>query len=81
MEQIPFAALSAAERVAVVAALQRNGLHAGQVCVSKLHPEGGRPQAMVTAPGWCRSYEDADGWVAAMERDLLARARGATDAL
>ena len=81
MDQNLFAALTPAERVAVVAALHRSGMDAAQVCVSKLRPEGALPQAMVSAPGWCRSYEDAEGWIAAMERDLVARGRGATDAL
>ncbi|HEX2548051.1 MAG TPA: hypothetical protein VHL79_24415 [Ramlibacter sp.] len=80
MKHIPFAALPPAERLAVIAALQRSGLAAARVCVSKLHPDGAPPQAMVSAPGWFRSYEDGEGWIAAMERDLAGRGTAAADA-
>lgn len=72
MKHIPFAALPPAERVAVVAALQRSGLGPRQVCVSKLEPDGAAAFAMVSAPGWFRSYADGEGWIAALERDLVA---------
>lgn len=81
MKHIPFAALPPAERLAVIAALQRSGLPTRVVCVSKLHPDSGPAQAMVSAPGWFRTYADGEGWIAAMEKDLGARGHAAPDAL
>jgi hypothetical protein len=78
MEHIPFAALPVAERLAVIAVLQRSGVPPRQVCVSKLEftaAEDSPPLAMVSAPGWFGTYAFADGWHGLLEQDL-ARRRG-----
>jgi len=81
MKHIPFAALPLDERTALLAALQRSGLAARQVCISKLEPgapgEGNPLPAitMVSAPGWIRAYESGAGWIGELERDLGALAR------
>lgn len=81
MKHIPFSALPLDERIALLAALQRTGVAARQVCISKLEPgsaaEGDTQPgiAMVSAPGWIRSYESGAGWIGELERDLGALAR------
>jgi hypothetical protein len=75
MKHIPFAALPLAERTAVLDALERCGIAPRQVCVSKLEPvaavDGELPcLAMVSAPGWIRSYDAGAGWVVELEKDL-----------
>ena len=78
MKHIPFAALPLDERTAVLAALQRIGMAARTVCISKLEP--GAPGegdtlpglAMVSAPGWFGTYESGAGWIGELERDLGA---------
>jgi hypothetical protein len=76
MKHIPFADLPAAERQAVTDVLHRCGMPLRQVCVSKLEApaagEEGSSVATVTAGAWCRSYEAHAGWVAQLERDLVA---------
>ena len=81
MKHIPFAALPLDERTALLAALQRTGVAARQVCISKLEPGSGAEgdmvpgMALVSAPGWIRSYESGAGWIGELERDLDALAR------
>lgn len=82
MKHIPFAALPLDERTAVVAALQRCGLAPRQVCVTRLEPGTGADDealpgvTLVSAPGWFRAYDSAEGWVVQLEYDLGVRARG-----
>jgi hypothetical protein len=73
MKHIPFAALPLDERTALLAALQRTGVAARQVCISKLEAAEGDTlpgMALVSAPGWIRSYESGAGWIGELERDL-----------
>jgi len=82
MQLIPFADFPLDERDAVLAALRRLGIAAGDVCVSRVQPPAGREGlglptiVLVSAPGWWRSYEGGD-WMLRFEQDLSARARGA----
>lgn len=75
MKHIPFAAFPLAERLALVEALQRNGVKPRQVCASRLAPAMDADAdtlpslAMVSAPGWYRAYAGRD-WIAMLERDL-----------
>ena len=79
MKHIPFAALPLDERTALLEALQRAGMAGRQVCISKLEPaaegESLPGMALVSAPGWIRSYESGAGWIGELERDLGALAR------
>jgi hypothetical protein len=76
MTHTPFAALSTAERQAVLDALLRNRVPLRQVCVSRSEPawlaDDAAPVVTVSAGGWFRSYEASTGWTALLERDLLA---------
>jgi hypothetical protein len=77
MKQIPFAAFPLPERDAVRAALRAAGTAASGVCVSwvELDPGAGLV-AMVTAPGFHRSYDAAGPWTELLERDLVERRAG-----
>jgi hypothetical protein len=75
MKHIPFAALPAAERQALADALVRSGVALRHVCVSRTEPtsaDEAEGVATVTGAGWFRSYAADAGWVALLERDLLA---------
>ena len=75
MKYIPFAALPPAEREALADALLRSGVPLRPVGVSRTEPssaEEAHGVATVTGAGWIRSYAADPGWVALLERDLLA---------
>jgi hypothetical protein len=75
MKHIPFAALPAAERQALAEAVVRSGVALRQVCVSRTEPtsaDEAQGVATVTGAGWFRSYAAEAGWIALLERDLLA---------
>lgn len=75
MKHIPFAALPAAERKAVAEAFVRSGVALQHVCVSRMEPTSAdetQGVATVTGAGWFRSYAADPGWIALLERDLLA---------
>ena len=75
MKHVPFAALSPAERQALADVLLRTGMARQHVCVSKLEPtaaDEAQGVATVTGAGWYRSYAADSGWIALLERDLLA---------
>lgn len=75
MKHIPFAALPPAERQALADVLLRTGMARQNVCVSKLEPTSAdeeRGIATVTGAGWYRTYAADSGWIALLERDLLA---------
>jgi len=75
MKHIPFAALPAAERQALAELLLRNGMALQHVCISKMvpsSPDEAQGVATVTGAGWFRSYTADAGWLAVLERDLLA---------
>ena len=75
MKHVPFAALTAAERQALADVLLRSGLPLHHVCVSRTEPgaaDGVQGTTMITGAGWSRSYAAAPGWMAQLERDLLA---------
>jgi hypothetical protein len=84
MKQIPFAAFPATERDAVLAALRAGGMAADAVCVSRVElaaEADGRDAAlaMVSAPGWSRTYDATGPWTEMLQRDLAAwAARRAT---
>jgi hypothetical protein len=80
MKHIPFAALPAAEREALADALLRSGVPLRHVCVSRTEPgfaDDAQGVATVTGAGWIRSYAAESGWIARLERDLLALRPGA----
>ena len=75
MKHIPFAALPTAERQALADALLRSGVALRHVCVSRTEPTSADESggvATVTGAGWIRSYTADAGWIALLERDLLA---------
>jgi hypothetical protein len=79
MKHIPFAAMPAAERQALADVLVRSGMALQHVCVSRLEPtsaDEAQGLATVTGAGWFRSYAGGPGWIALLERDLLAPRRG-----
>jgi hypothetical protein len=81
MKHIPFAALPAAERQALADALLRSGVALRHVCVSRTEATSADEAggvATVTGAGWIRSYHADAGWIALLERDLLALRPAAT---
>jgi hypothetical protein len=77
MKHIPFADFPRDERAALLAALQRTGVAARHVCVSRVEPsadsdDGLLAMAMISAPRWLRVYETGEGWIALLEQDLRA---------
>ena len=73
MKPIPFSALPATQRDALLAALRSHGIAPQQVCVSRIEAteEGATGVMMVSAPGWCRTYGGAH-WIAQLEEELRA---------
>lgn len=75
MKHVPFAALPRAERQALADVLLRTGMARQNVCVSKMEPTSADEDqgvATVTGAGWFRTYSADSGWIALLERDLLA---------
>ena len=71
LQLVPFAEFPDAERDALLAVMWRLGIAAHHVCVSRLESqdEALPSVALVSAPGWTRTYEGQD-WIAKLERDL-----------
>lgn len=71
MKPIPFSALPATDRDALLAALRSHGLAPQQVCVSQIQAaeEGGAGVMMVSAPGWCRTYGGTQ-WISQLAEEL-----------
>jgi hypothetical protein len=77
MKLIPFAAFPLFERDAVRAALRASGTGAHGVCVSRVEFDPGAGSvAMVTAPGFNRSYDAAGPWTELLLRDLVEQRSG-----
>ena len=74
MKHIPFGAMPPAERIAVAGAVERSGLAARDVCVSRLElPDAGiGGVTLVTARGWVGSYDAAALSVHQLDRDVAA---------
>ena len=77
MKLIPFAEFPAHERDALHAVLARVRMPCQQVCITRMEPVAGVDDpalprvALVSAPGFSRTYEGED-WIRQVEADLAA---------